>query len=277
MGNNSGIMESGRGDRDIRNTALLSAADFAFLISSESIPGMETGIVRGIAEGITVAQGITTIFDAASPTNTSYTYLTADTTLYLSSSSAADTQLVLIDGLDITLARVQQTKNLTGQTPVAITTDLFRVFEIRNVGTAEFAGDVYLSSDNAATAGVPDVENTIKAKAVIGREISNNTMFTVPLDCDFYFLNVRALVGKNHAAIIESRIRLPGSSIFFAAGTFPVYQTPFESTFIAKFRVPTGTDIEYRAKAIDTSVDVYMAFEHWLDIQSLSQPWRNNL
>jgi len=88
-----------------------------------------------------------------------YTYDTDGTAPIVSliSDDAADTQDVMITGLDINGDEVDQTITLTGTTRVALTTPLWRCYRLQNEGTVNVAGQVYCY---VGTGGVPSVADT---------------------------------------------------------------------------------------------------------------------
>ena len=94
-----------------------------------------------------------------------YTYTTTAQVMHCSSSEVGDTQMIEVQGLDancnIQVVRVA----LAGRTETAVGTELWlRVFRIRNLGTADFAGTVYVYEDDTVSAGVPDTATKIRAK-----------------------------------------------------------------------------------------------------------------
>ena len=108
-----------------------------------------------------------------------YTYDADETAPIVSliSDNAADTEPIQVEGLDINGLAVRQTITLTGTTRVALTTPLWRVFRIQNVGTSDIAGTVYCY---VGTGGVPAAADL---RAVVGA--SNQTLmslYTIPAD-----------------------------------------------------------------------------------------------
>jgi hypothetical protein len=94
-----------------------------------------------------------------------YTFLSAAATLYLTSSDNADTMTVSVTGITAAGLELTQTKILTGQTPVALDTDMLRVYRAYIVGAVAPAGDIYLAeSDTYGTPGVPDTAAKVKLK-----------------------------------------------------------------------------------------------------------------
>lgn len=77
---------------------------------------------------------------------------------HISSSSTADTQVVVIEGHTDsggTKTFVTQSGTLSGQTPVALGTPLNRATRLYNDGSVNFAGEVYCYEGTAVTTGKP--------------------------------------------------------------------------------------------------------------------------
>ena len=94
------------------------------------------------------------------------TYATGNDIDSISSSSAGDTQDVVIEGHTIDgngdLTFVVQTATLNGQTPVTLSTPLYRATRLYNDGSTDFAGTVYVyESGGTVTGGVPQTSADI--------------------------------------------------------------------------------------------------------------------
>jgi len=236
----------------------LSFQDFGAQVALGNVEGVNSLLLVGRVPVIVAGDGLYTVWDAASTTNKLYTYLTADTGLFLSSSSAADTMLVFISGMDDTFSPVTQLKTLTGQTPIAIGTDLFRVFEIRALGATEPLGDIYLTSTSDVTGGVPDNEDEIKSKIIQGRGKSNMGLVTVPAGKTMTSLLFRVILSKGASVTIETDIR-PQGGFFAVEGEFPGYQNNLITDVPGRFAIPEKTDIEIRASAVDVNTSVFFS------------------
>lgn len=177
-----------------------------------------------------------------------YTYLTEDTQLYVSSSSAADINIpITIEGLDDQYNEVTRTGILNGQNQVAIDGNIFRIFHAVVRGSVYPQGDIYLAESDTLTGGVPDTETKIKAKIIQGRGNTSMGMYTVPAGKTAYGIVVIFVVGKGDDINFKPFGRLQGE-IFTSQGEFNLYQN-VHSFELVGISLPEKSDLEYRAVA----------------------------
>lgn len=177
-----------------------------------------------------------------------YTYLTADTQLFASSSSASDTSVdILVFGLDDTYTEISRTVTVTGQSQVALSGLMFRVHGAVVSGSTEPVGDIYIAETDTLTGGVPDTVSKIKAKITQGNNITQMALFTVPAGKTAYAVNVDYISGKGDAITYNALAR-PDGGVFISAGTFELYQTAKSFGLPGVFQTEK-TDIEFRGTA----------------------------
>jgi len=97
-----------------------------------------------------------------------------------SSSNNSDTQEIVVYGLDENWADTRQVVTLQGQTRVALSTPLIRVYRIENNGISNFAGTVYVYSGTEATLGVPSGASVVKAVVDDGNNQTLMAVYTIP-------------------------------------------------------------------------------------------------
>lgn len=103
------------------------------------------------------------------------TYATGNDIDTISSSSNADTQLVVIEGHTLSgsdLTFVVQNATLTGRTKANLTTPLYRCTRLFNNDNTDFAGNIYVYEDTAITNGVPGDTTKIHLKVDPGKNQS---------------------------------------------------------------------------------------------------------
>lgn len=100
----------------------------------------------------------------------------------LSSSNAADTQNILIYGLKADGTVAAQVVKLQGQTRVALTTPLWRVYRMENLSFpgVSLAGTVYCYSGTTNTDGEPSGGSITKAIIDNGNNQTQMAIYTVP-------------------------------------------------------------------------------------------------
>lgn len=113
-----------------------------------------------------------------------YTFSSSDDIGIISSSDAGDNQTIEMQGLDGDFNIVTQTITLNGQTDVDISltgVDLIRAFRLKNTGSTDIAGVVYLRTNGSAqTNGVPNVANTVRSIINNGNNQTLMAVYTVP-------------------------------------------------------------------------------------------------
>lgn len=137
----------------------------------------------GAAIDFDVADGFVTVWDgsdSASISQFEYQYSSvADIDSIVSEDSGA-TQLMEIQGLDANYNLVVQNATLNGQTRVALTTPLIRVFRVKNISNQNLGDHCYVYVDTPIVGGVPT--DTTKVRAMVHAENNQTEMavFTIP-------------------------------------------------------------------------------------------------
>lgn len=182
----------------------------------------------------------------------------------VSSSSALDTQLIEVQGLDTNWALVTQSATLNGQNKVVLTTPLLRVFRMLNASGTAFVGDIYCYVDGAITAGVPDDLTTVRAVAEAGRDQTLMAIYSVPANTRGYLdrVGVTAFsINTNNSGDYELRVRDFGG-VFrvqdtFCANTMAVFNRQYREPIV----LPEKSDVLVRCSSLkNTSADVHAAF-----------------
>ena len=198
-----------------------------------------------------------------------YQYSTTADIDSISSSDAGDTQDINIQGLDSDYNLVSQTVTLNGQTRVALTTSLIRVFRAYNDNSADLSGHVMIYVNTALTGGIPT--DTTKIRAVIHPENGQTEMavYTVPAGKtaylrSWYATTAGASKDTSYIIRIKSRninkvFRLKHKSALSDTGTSYVQHKYVEpEVFVEK------TDIEMTAEigeAVKTEASISGGFD----------------
>ena len=109
-----------------------------------------------------------------------YVYSTTADIDSISSNNASDTIEVTVIGLDANYDEVTQTATLNGQTRVALTTPLIRVYRAYNDNSTNLLGHVFVYVNGTTTGGVPDTNADIRAVIDPNNQQTEMCVFTVP-------------------------------------------------------------------------------------------------
>jgi hypothetical protein len=194
-----------------------------------------------------------------------YTFSTAADIDRLSSSDAADTMDITVYGLDENWEEVVQTITLTGQTPVALTTSLIRVYRMVNAGSVDIAGDVYCFKNGAVTDGVPDVAADIRAIIRNGNNQTLMTVYTVPAGKTGYFWGGYVAISRGvTTANVDFTWRArPFGSVFAVKSRIACVSngnSTWNYTYKSPVALPEKTDILIRAEEVSQTCGVSGGF-----------------
>ena len=229
---------------DKREYLLSNPLEFYTMVALGLIPGATGRVMRG--NNPSVGTALALIWEQGGL----YTYLTANTELFISSSNAGDTtQTVEMEYLDSTYAEKTVTATLNGQNQVSIATDVFRVQRCINSSGTDFAGDIYLAETDTLTAGVPDTASKIKDKigSVNGSGTSRNqslsAIFTVPAGKTWVVHHHYVASKKLDDMTSTFRFRAEGK-VFRALADAHVFENTFTLPTLAVVTFPEKMDLQ---------------------------------
>ena len=239
------------------------ASDFMLNVARGVVPGRSHIAKFGMAGDIDSATNdVADVWDGATDTITgfdktlSYTF-SASANIDRISSSAADTVDIEIQGLDENWDLTVQTKTLTGTTPVALDTDLIRVFRMKNVGDTALSGDVFCFVDGTTNdvAGIPDTEADVRAIIQQGNEQTLMAIYTIPNDKSGFMTDLWGAIAKLQTQIspLNLYFRMNPTGVFQVKHNV-VMSSAGASHIQHKFEVPLSglpekTDVVLRAES----------------------------
>lgn len=209
--------------------------------------------------------------DGASWELMDYVYSTTADIDSISSSSAGDTQDIVIQGLDSNWELVTQTATLNGQTRVALTTPLIRVFRAYNDNSTETVGHVFVFVNGTLTGGVPDTNADIRAVIDPENQQTEMAVYTIPAGKtgymrDWYMATSGGSKTSNYVVKLKSRnfgkiFRTKHTSALEAAAPSP-YQHKYEEPEVFAEK----TDIEMTVESIASPAATENAVSAGFDI-----------
>ena len=167
---------------------------------------------------------------------------------HLYSTDGGDNQDIEVQGLSADGTLTVQTITLTNTTVVALTTPLWRVFRLKNMGTTDNAGVVHASVSDKATS---------YAQIAIGNNQTLMALYTIPLGKTGYLLQgTNSIIGTNRTYTVDGKMfmrqyggvfQLKKTFGLSADGTsYMVMPHPLPA------KIPAKTDIRVSAKSSAT-------------------------
>lgn len=242
--------------------------DFIIEVGKGNIAGHSLVSFVGTTEDVPINQEVT-IWEE--PSNSIYTYLTVEKTMYVSGTSASDTtQPILVSGLDENFNPITGIAVLNGQTQVEVVNivgggaiKFLRVHgEILNATTSgdNLVGDVYVSESTALTGGIPDDKTKIKGFIMAKFNISRTAVYTVPLG-HTAFLYQSGVTTKKNDDIEVNFISIREGGAALVPATIHMFQN-IQNIPLPFISYPEKSDFEVRVKASNnnTSLAVILSF-----------------
>lgn len=202
----------------------LNSPGFLLRASMGLVPGVSVINKFGATPDVDTATDPQDVWDAAPQTFSEdagvYTFSSTDDIDSISSSDAADSGVITVQGLDGNWDFHSQEVTLNGQTRVALSKALIRVFRAFNNSATATAGDIYVYVNGAITLGVPDTKADIRAKVLITSQQTEMALYSIPRNCTGFMMASYVGMSKsgvNNIATFTHSSRLFGG-IFLVKG-----------------------------------------------------------
>lgn len=246
------------------NIVLPRGKDWLQSVSENFVSGYSPLDKFGYNPLITTASDPETIWEGSN----NYTYSTTADIVSIASSDAGDDQDVKIYGLDENGEDVSQTVTLNGTTRVALTTALYRVYRMENMGTTSFAGNVVCYT---GTGAIPAIgASNSRAVIIDGNNQTLMALYTIPLGkVGFLYrgevgiLYTGTAFSANEYAIADYRSRRLGEvfkikkRISLSSGANCLFQDHRSFPDV----VPALTDIEIRITEVSADMGAWATFD----------------
>jgi len=176
---------------------------------------------------------------------------TADTEMFVSSTSAADTSVgILISGMtDGYINKTELHIHTTGQSQHSMGT-WFRVFGMVVVTGSSPAGDLYIAEADTLTAGVPDTSTKVHGYMVQGTGVTHKASGTVPAGHTLYVNRLFLGVRRGEDCVFSFYVKPETFPDFIEASDFPIYQGTLFENFVPPFPITEKVDWEFRGLTV---------------------------
>lgn len=187
------------------------------------------------------------------------TYLTADTEIFLSSTSASDTNVgVFVWGMtDDYNFKIETHIFTSGQSQQSIG-NFFRIFRLVIVSNDAPLGDIYAAEADTLTLGVPDTDSKVHALMDQGSNITHKAGGTVPVGHTLYVHRAFMGVRRGEDAVIALRSRADTSPAFVESTSFPIYQQALFLHLDPPFIITEKTDFDFLASTVTNNTEVVL-------------------
>lgn len=231
----------------VHTLVMIPESEFMLEVARGNIPGISG--IHVVAHSGNVSTDLQTVWGEAAL----YTYSSTADINTISSSSAVDTQDIVVVGLDVDYIEVVQTVTLTGQTPATLATPLMRVNYMYNDSGTDLQGNVYLwVSGGGDIAGVPNVQADIRSRinimavSGISHGASTSSVYTVPAGKQAFIVFGKASATADKAIELTFWARRPGK-VFVIAHHVDFKNTNYDYFFKLPAPIPEKSDLEVRA------------------------------
>lgn len=170
--------------------------------------------------------------------------LNTEQTLYVISTSASDTNTVLLEGLDSNYNKIIEKITMTGLTAVTTTNQFKRIYRMQYEGTVPNVGTV--------TARTTSETGTVVAQIDIGYSQTLMSIYTVPAGCTGYLLALDASVDKGEQVQLNMSKRELNQS-FKILHLTELFENTYHFDFPIPLKLSEKTDIDVRAAEVGTN------------------------
>lgn len=226
--------------------------DVGLEIAKGNVPKHTTGTIFGRNEDIDPAAE-ELIWDYGGVE----TYLTADTELFLSSTSASDTNVtMLVKGMtDDFVVKNEVHTLVSGQSQQSIG-NWFRIFIIIVVAGNAPLGEIFCAEADTLSSGEPNTATKVHALMPLPTNITHKCLSTVPAGHTMYVTRLFMGVRRGEDAVIQFRSRASTAPDFVLSSSFPLYQSSEFLTFDPPFVLLEKTDFEFTASTVTNNTQV---------------------
>lgn len=173
-------------------------------------------------------------------------------TLYLKSTSASDTETLVVEGLDSNYDQIQETVTLTGTTAVATTLTYRRVSRMRISGPEINVGDITAHAGSAVGTVVSDIG--------VGYGQTLKGTYTIPNGYYGMMMDLSVRTGRGDDVLLEAYKREPGEA-FRIFHLTEIYENMYRHDYVLPKVFPPKTDVDIRATAQTQNVSCSVNFD----------------
>lgn len=187
--------------------------------------------------------------------------LTADTELFLSSTSAADTATtVVIVGLTEGYIPRTLVHPFTGGQAQESIGLWFRIDKITVIGGTALVGNLYCAEADTLSAGVPDTPTGVHAFLHDGLGTTHKASGTVPAGHTMYITRLFLGTRRGEDCVFGFMVKTEAMPDFIEASDFPIYQGTIFESFDPPFPITEKTDFFFLGTTVTNNTQASANF-----------------
>lgn len=248
------------------------AMDFYIQASLDNVPGVDVLVGTFSHDDIDTADGFIDSF-GGSVIKQQFTPPTSNETLYISSTDAGDSQLIIVTYLDSDYEILTSTVPLDGQNFVLVANDFFRMRSFLSISGVA-TGNIYLSTTNVGSSGIPTDSTKIMEAMAAGFTSITSTLYTVPKDTSTMISTIQtSTTGGNNSDIITRTVVYSGAITTILQGNLFGPSTVSNETVLFQSPLPEGLTVVVRLSATQNNSRFSQRF-FFVEFGSTFEDWR---
>lgn len=219
--------------------------DLNLEIAKGKVPGHSVVFISGKHPSVAVGGTPTTVWNNTANTYPWSVWDAGAAAIYIASSSASDTQTVLLSGLDASYNQITKVLVLTGTTAVNTGATLFkRLNSVVVISGSTAVGTINIRYGSSV--------GTIVGIIAIGMSSTSMSIYTVPAGFTAFSYYGDFSVNKGNQAELAVKWRFFGGSFITVYGT-EVYEQFIVSSPAIPGAIPEKTDLDNQVQAVDNA------------------------
>lgn len=225
---------------------LFKDSNFYLEVAKGTVPGHSVAFISGKAPQVDTSDVPQTVWNVQNSTYPWSVWDSGAASIFLVSSSALDTQTVLVSGLNASYAPITAIVTLTGTTPVSTgSTHFLRVNSVTMISNHGNAVGVILVHYGSST-------GTVIGRIDTGFGSTSMSIYTVPAGFTAFSTYGDFSCNKNNQAELAIKWRFFGGP-FVTVYRSEVYQQVYFSSPPIPGRIPEKTDIDNMVQVVDNN------------------------
>ena len=226
--------------------------------------GIYTG--HGFIEKFGHNSGVGATLEEVWDGSAAYVYITNASTLYISSSDNADSNVFEVTGLDASWAAQVTNVTSAGLSFVAVDGTWMRVFRVKNMGSISNIGTIYIADDNtdAGGNGIPDTLADVKAQIQPALNQTLMAIWSVAAGKTCYMTSFYGSTSSTKATEVHVYVR-PFGGVFQIKRIITIFEGSERIPWDFPLSISAKSDVVVKASTEGGGGEVSAGFAGWTE------------